>query len=27
MDMTGKDESGDATFLATYTLTYDEAPE
>jgi hypothetical protein len=27
MDMTGKDGSGNATFLATYTLTYDEAPE
>jgi hypothetical protein len=27
MDMTGKDGSGNATFLATYTLTYDEAPK
>jgi hypothetical protein len=27
MDMSGKDESGNTTFLATYTLTYDEAPQ
>jgi len=27
MDMSGKDESGNTTFLATYSLYYDEAPQ
>jgi len=27
MDQSGKDESGNTTFLATYSLTYDETPE